>query len=459
MITVTEVLQVVDELVFKHTGNHLTDLQRSAVHGIWQGKIYSEIADEFGYESENHVGNVSRELYKILSKELGEDVTKSNFCWSIERIGNSFNPQLIGIGIKNHVNWCPNNKDTQKTEVNKEDKIKQITTYINLKQSPKITHLYGRTNELATLSKWIENPRTRLISILGIAGIGKTSLVRHFIDTHTITFDAVIWKNIKLSNSLNSILTEIITELNVNNEDINTNNLLKQSLELFNQKRCLIILDNLEEIFTLQQYAGKYKPEYQDYQTFLQMITEIEHQSSIILISQEKCQEMISLDDELYPSHCLELSGLGNAATEILKNQGLKNQEAWLDLINLYESHPRYLQYISTLIKDVFQGEVSEFLQEQCLILTEDIKTQLDLTWMKLTEVEKQILLKISQNPQSVSRHDIKNSLSLSSTDIINGLQSLTRRYLLTKLESNEKSFHISSAFKEYLKQLDDSNN
>jgi hypothetical protein len=49
---------------------------------------------------------------------------------------------------------------------------------------------------------------------------------------------------------------------------------------------------------------------------------------------------MISLDNELYPIHFLELSGLNHAATEILKNQGLKNQETWLELINLYESHP-----------------------------------------------------------------------------------------------------------------------
>ena len=40
-MTVTEVLQIVDELVFKHTGNHLNDLQRSAVQGIWHGKIVS----------------------------------------------------------------------------------------------------------------------------------------------------------------------------------------------------------------------------------------------------------------------------------------------------------------------------------------------------------------------------------------------------------------------------------
>jgi len=451
-MTITEVLQIVDELVFKHTGNHLNDLQRSAVQGIWHGKIYSEIADEFGYESENHIGNISRELYKILGKELGEDVTKSNFCWSIERLANSFNSsQVVGIGINSHFNLCPNNTDIQKQAINDEVKIKQKISYINLKQSPKITHFYGRTNELSTLSKWIENPNTRLISILGISGIGKSTLVKHFLDTHTIPFDAIIWKNLKLSSSLNSILTEILTELNVNSQDINTSNLLNQCLQLFHQKRCLIILDNLEEIFTPQQFAGQYKPEYQDYKTFLQMITEIEHQSCVISISQEKCQEMISLDSELYPSYFLELSGLDSAATEILKNQRLKNEEVWLELINLYETHPKYLQYISIVIKDIFDSDVSEFIKENKVILTGDFKNMFDITWMKLSNIEKQILLNISQDEKPVTRDNIRNSLSLSSQDLINSLQSLTRRFLLTKLNTDEKLLNISSIFRKYL--------
>ncbi|MEA5557859.1 NB-ARC domain-containing protein [Nodularia spumigena] len=453
-MTVTEVLQVVDALVFKHTGNHLTDLQRSAVKGIWQSQTYGEIADEFGYESENYVGNVSRYLYKILSKELGEDITKSNFCWSIERIANSFNPQLIGIGIKNHINWCPSNTDIQEPEIDGEDKFKQKTYYINLKQSPQIIHFYGRTKELSILSQWVENPRTSLISVLGILGIGKSTLVRHLIDTQKIPFDAIIWKNIKLNNCLNSILAEILIELNVNNQDINNNNnkLLSSFLELFNQKRCLIILDNIEEIFVSQQYSGQYKPEHQDYKAFLQMITSIEHQSCVILISQEKCQEMVSLDKALYPSHCLELSGLGDAATEILKSQNLKNEENWLELINLYEGHPRYLQDIGLLIKEIFNCEVSEFLKENAVIISEDLKSLLNSILTRLYDVEKTILFKMAAQEQAMSRDDIKQSLSLSSMDIINGLQSLNRRFLLNKLTNDEKLFYLSAVFREYLK-------
>jgi hypothetical protein len=40
------------------------------------------------------------------------------------------------------------------------------------------------------------------------------------------------------------------------------------------------------------------------------MITETQHQSNLILISQEKCAEMECLDEELYSIKCLELLGL-----------------------------------------------------------------------------------------------------------------------------------------------------
>jgi predicted transcriptional regulator len=92
------------------------------------------------------------------------------------------------------------------------------------------------------------------------------------------------------------------------------------------------------------------------------------------------------------------------------------------------------------------------FIKENSLILTEDFKTLFDSIWMRLSEVEKKILLKISQNHQPISREEIKKCLSLSSIDIINGLQSLTRRFLLTKLENDEKLFTIFPIFKEYLR-------
>ena len=458
-MTVTEALQLIDQLVFKHTGKHLNDLQKNVVQGIWQGQTYSEIAGEFSYESENHIGNVSRKLYEILStelKELGENetVTKSNFCWSIERLATTFNSsQVVGIGINSHFTLCPNPSQNQNKEVNQKPEISQKNFYQNVRQAPKITKFYGRTNELSTLSEWIDNPNTRLISVLGISGIGKSALVKHFVDTCNLPFDAIIWKNLKLSYSLSSVITEILTELNPGCLDFNKSNVLNLFLELLTEKRCLIILDNIQEIFALKQFAGQYQPEYQDYKTLFQMVTEIEHQSCLILISQEKCEEMISLDSEIYPIYCLELSNLDQADQQIiLNNYNLKDNETWQQLIKFYEGNPTYLKSIAILINDIFEGRVSEFLTENNFLLTETINSKFNSIWMRLSQVEQEILLEISRQDQFLSREEIKQFLSLSSTDIIKGLQSLKQRFLLIPLKTDKQLLSISACFQQYIK-------
>lgn len=455
-MTVTEALQLIDQLVFKHTGKHLNDLQKNVVQGLWQGQTYSEIAGEFSYESENHIGNVSRKLYEILSKELqelgeNETVTKSNFCWSIERLATTFNSsQVVGIGINSHFTVCPNPSEYQKQQ---KPEVNPKNYYQNLRQAPKITQFFGRTNELSMLSQWIDNPNTRLISVLGISGIGKSSLVKHFVDTCNLSFDAIIWKNLQLSSSSSSVITEILTELNPSCLDSNKTNSLNLFLELLTEKRCLIILDNIQEIFTPKQFAGQYQPQYQEYQTLFQMITEIEHQSCLILISQEKCEEMISLDGDFYPIYCLELSSLEQSDQKtILNNYNLKDDDTWQKLIEFYNGNPTYLKSIAILIHDIFEGRVSEFLKENICILTETINSKFNSIWMRLSRVEQEILLEISRPDQFLSRDEIKQHLSLSSIDIIKGLQSLKQRFLLTQLKTDQQLLSISACFQEYLK-------
>jgi ABC-type dipeptide/oligopeptide/nickel transport system ATPase subunit len=448
-MTIAEILQIADRLVFSQTGKHLDDLQEAVIKGVWQGQTYQVIADECQH-SESRVRDVGYKLWEILSEQLGEDINKCNFRSTFERLDLT-SSQFINI-IQSIENFRFCSYTNQSLNNDRQAQSNQQQPYCDLKQAPKINHCYGRENELSTLSQWLENPNTQLISVLGIAGIGKSTLVRHFLDINTQTFDAIIWKNLKLS-SLDSIVTEISTNIQANNAQQNINdNISEQFLNLLIQKRCLIILDNLEEIFTPQQLAGMYKTEYKYKQPFLRMITEMEHQSCFILISQEKCQEMISLDDELYPSHCLELAGLDESAREILRNQDLKDEESWLKLIILYEGHPKYLQNISILIKEVFAGKVSDFLQEKSLILTEDIKHSLTELYNRLSPIEKQIALELSRHEQAISRKDLRQSLSLLSTDLINGLQSLNRRYLVITIKGDKILFKLSPIFIEYVK-------
>ncbi|AFW96174.1 ATPase domain-containing protein [Anabaena sp. 90] len=449
-MNVTELLQFVDQVVQKQTGEHLDDLEKAILKGLWQGQTYNQIADESGYNSQNYIGDVSRKLFKILSEQLGEDINKSNFCWTIERLANSYNNSLQQVSLINnsHINWCSNNPQNSSKDREQDSYEK---SYHELTIAPKITHFYGRETELQTLSHWLINQNTRLISIVGLPGIGKTTLIKRFVDLNLQNFNIIIWKNIKLSDSLDSIIAEIFKA--INSEIIQTENKLTQLFNLFRQQKCLIIIDNIQELFTPEQLAGKYKPEYKDYKTFLTMITEIEHQSNLILISQEQCQEMICIDEELYPVKCLELQGLDN--TDILKNQKLKDEESWSKLINLYEGNPVYLQDIANLIRNIFQGKTSEFISENNLLLTENMKSQLNELFNRVSSIEKQIILKMSKANEAISREDLKQALSLSSTDLINGLQSLNRRYLFTLIEREKTLFNLSPVFREYVKQLD----
>ncbi|MFB2919685.1 NB-ARC domain-containing protein [Aerosakkonema funiforme] len=447
-MTITEILQFVDRLVFAETDQHLSDIQKNIIQGLLKGQSYKKIADDYGYD-EGYIGDISRKLYKILSKQLGEGINKSNFSWTIERLANKAKSnslqQVLSIINNSHINLCSNNP--QGSSKNTEQNL-STTSYHDLTLAPKITHFYDRTLELQILSHWLTAQNPRLVSVLGLSGIGKTTLVKQFVDLNLSQFDVIIWKSIKLSPSLDTIITDIFTL--INSEPIQTDNKLTQLFNLLRQQKCLIVIDDVQELFTCGQLAGNYKTEYKDYKTFFTMMTEIEHQSSLILIGQEQCQEMLCLDEQLYPVKCLDLQGLDN--TDILKNWGLKDEQSWLALLNLYEGNPVYLKDIVSTIKSIFGGKVSDFLREDTLLLTEEMKFRLGELFDRLSPIEQQIVLELSKYDRQVSREDLREALALSSTDFINGLQSLQKRYLVKSIEGEKILFYLSPVFREYVR-------
>jgi hypothetical protein len=86
------------------------------------------------------------------------------------------------------------------------------------------------------------------------------------------------------------------------------------------------------------------------------------------------------------------------------------------------------------------------------LLLTEDMKYQLSELFNRLSTVEQQIVIEMSKSDQPVNREHLRESLSLSSMELINGLQSLRRRYLLTTIEGDKTLFNLSPIFREYVK-------
>ena len=451
-MNVNQVLQFVDRLVVERTGKHLDDVQRAVVEGTWERQTYDDIAQKC-YVTKNHVGDVGAELWQLLSEILGEDIKKTNFRSSLERvyIESSDNSNIYHInGSNNH--FCPtqiSNQISPTNKLNESDINTQSTSHHDLTVAPQIINFYARQSEIKTLSNSILNQNTRLISVLGLSGIGKTTVVKRFVDLNIQEFEVIIWRSLKFAKSLELVVNDI---LNVCQQEAKEtiDDKLKQLLGVFREKKCLIILDDVHNIFIPGQFAGQYKSEYQDYKNFFTMITETEHQSNVILVSQEQCAEMECLDEELYLIKCLELSDLDDVA--ILKGTGLKDEDSWLHLINLYEGNPVYLKSIAILIKKIFDGEVAEFLAENSLIITKDMQYNFHQLFKRISPIEQQLVLELSKFDMPVSREYLKQSLDLSSMDLINGLQSLQQRYLVRKIKEDKILFKLSSVFQEYVK-------
>jgi hypothetical protein len=105
---IQEALQWTDELIFARTGQHLDSLQRAILEGVWEGKGYKDISEEY-HCSNDYVRKSASELWKLLSDLLGEDVKKKNVRSLLEnRMFSSFNNTRVQIGnnIGNQINVC-----------------------------------------------------------------------------------------------------------------------------------------------------------------------------------------------------------------------------------------------------------------------------------------------------------------------------------------------------------------
>ncbi|MBU7581937.1 MAG: AAA family ATPase [Nostoc sp. TH1S01] len=450
-MNVNEVVKFVDQIVFDKTGKHLDDIQTAVVEGTWQRKTYDDIAQECKV-TKNHVGDIGAELWQLLSQILEEDIKKNNFRSTFERLQTTSLPIIIQNNNKQNnyhsfyfgsSNIYQANKNSQENNQHQSEPI-----YYDLTLAPQIIEFYNRESELQDIYNWASTQSTSLISVLGLFGIGKTTLVKRFVDLYLEQFEVIIWRSLKHPKSLNLLIDDLLNICQLEAKaDISDK--LKQFYNLLTEKRCLIILDDIHHIFVKSEFAGRYQSQYQDYQNFFTMIAKIKHQSIVILISQEKCAEMESLDEELYPIKLLELSALYDE--EILKNTVLKDEGNWLKLIELYEGNLRYLKSIASSIKNVFDGKVSEFLAENELIITKDIRFSLSQVFNRLSPIEQKITLELCKFAQAVSREDLKATLNLSSSDFINGLESLQQRYLIEKIKNDKIMFKLSPVFRQYV--------
>ncbi|MEG4813076.1 NB-ARC domain-containing protein [Microcoleus sp. K5-D4] len=327
---------------------------------------------------------------------------------------------------------------------------------LDLSDAPEPNLFYNRTSELTTLENWILS-RTRLITILGLSGIGKTALTLQLISQIQHEFDRIIWRSLRNSPPLASLQTDLIkfcrggvpVPAPYPEERATTGGL--PLLEYLRSHRCLIILDDVQTIFSSQQLAGNYQPGYENYGAFFKQLTESSHNSCLILLSWEKPREIAALECENRPCKSLQLKGLGPEAQEIFREKGLAEPEKWSELIGLYRGNPLWLNIVATLIQDLLGGSVSEFLSYDTLFLG-DLESLLHQQCDRLTASEQQAMGWLASTPEPADISKIPENLQLSRAELLNVMQSLGRRSLVETVQQNGRShFTIAPVIREYI--------
>ena len=457
LMELEESVKWLDDEIFAKTGKRLDSLQISILEATSRGQKYPEIAEKYNF-SNDHVRKAGWKLWKLLSDVLGETVSQSNFRSFLKRVEFS-NNHIVNSINNSKINVCSDRYHSEVTKArsptspqNPEQTPKQI--HIDLGDAPEIFSFFDRTPQLTTLENWITQDRTRLIALLGISGIGKTSLALHLIDQIKTQFDYIIYRSLCFSPTLEQYLSKILKIFSESSEiPQNIETKISQILDYLRKYRCLIIVDDVQALFSSGQLAGQYKSGYEDYQLFFKQITEVNHNSCFLLISSEKPREIAELEKSNSPIHSLVLGSLGLGAKDILSSHQLLETETWETLINIYQGNPLWLNITAALIRELFSSKVADFLQYDMPLLDESLQSRLEQILRRLTEEEVAVITQLSQETEAVILSEILNKIKLSNSELINAIKSLYMRFLL-EIQEREKItfFSLNPVVAQYVK-------
>lgn len=324
-------------------------------------------------------------------------------------------------------------------------------------EAPDVSIFYGRTEELATLEDWILSQECRVVALVGMAGIGKTALsvkLAHQLQDH---FDYLIWRSLRHAPGLKDLLDNLLKFLYrrpFNYPLTEINEKINFLLAYFRKYRCLLVLDSVETILLPGELAGQYAPGYQDYGEFFRRLGEEPHKSCLLITSQEKPREIALLEGKTMPGRSLSLQDLQTPeARKIFSEKSLDHPEQWDALISLYRGNPLALKIVATTIKDLFGGQVSEFLKQNTLVFG-DISSLVATQCDRLSPLEKEILqwLAIERQPASLAKLRQNMILPVSQRELLEALASLGQRALISQhLDQEETVFALQPLLMEYI--------
>ena len=367
-------------------------------------------------------------LYRVLKRELGVDRQ------SLEYLFRAFGLELTKADFVSSISL---GEESESRRANpQQDWDNGVDTSV----------FYGRETELAQLWQWIVSDRCHVVGLLGIGGIGKSTLAVKAALKCSAEFEIVVWRSLANAPPLDELLSSLLKFLMpIYGEDpvipATLDEKFSKLMEYLRSRRCLLILDNAEIILHSQQ-VGHWLTGYEAYGQLLRTIGETPHQSCLLLTSREKPSEMGLMEGEQGVVRTLPLSGLTpDDGRAIFRQKGVftGSEAEWQTLIHHYGGNPLALKMVAATTQELFNGSIADVLPNlaHAIFVFEDIRDLLDHQFERLTEAEQKTLFHFAIHREPVSISDIReNAVDLASGQSVpNLINSLSRRSLIEKTD------------------------
>src|SRR5205807_539665 len=231
-----------------------------------------------------------------------------------------------------------------------------------------VPSFFGRQGELATLSEWVVQDHCRVVSVLGLGGIGKSALVVQAMRELASHFDVVLFRSLRDAPAPSSaLLSSCLAVLSPEAQDVLHESLerrLSRLLAELRSLRVLLVLDNLEALLEEGEALGRLRPGYEGYGQLLEQVAHTGHQSCLLLTSREHPAALRALESRRALVRSLRLAGLeASACAQLLgEHELVGSPEEYARLAALYAGNPLALSIVAETIADLFGGAISPFL-------------------------------------------------------------------------------------------------
>lgn len=410
----------------------LTRVQEQVFRHAWEGLSYEAIARTTGYDT-GYIKDVGSKLWRCLSAGLEEPVTKFNF-------------QTV---LKRH----HQHKAAPRTAPSSPGST-ALSSSQDWGEAIDASHFYGRATELGCLSQWLTQEQCRLVAILGMGGVGKTSLSVRLAEQIQPEFQLLYWRSLRDAPPFDCFLAALLAFLaHGQNAALPESRSARLTLliERLRIVRCLLVLDNFDALFEPGQPLGTYRAGYADYGELLRRVGESRHQSSLLITSREKPLEVSVLQGEKSRVRALPLLGLPPADAEpLLKAKGIRGSDcAMHQLINRYHGNPLALKITATSICDLFGGNIARFLERDIAVFNgiyQLLKCQID----RISTLEETVMYWLAINRAPVPITELLADIvpSVLAPSLLEALESLRGRSLI---EQTTQGFTQQPVMMEYV--------